>query len=279
MKIHTVTSSDGTEIAYHDLGGTGPALLFAHATGFHAKVWLPIATQLADSFRCYAVDMRAHGDSRASLPLGFNWQQFGRDVWAVIEGLGLPQPLYGVGHSKGGAALMLAEYDHPNTFEALYCFEPIVFPKAHTDKAAATENPMAQGARKRRHIFDSRHQAYENYASKPPFKALDPAVLRAYVDYGFNDLPDGTVELKCRGNDEAVIYGTSGTHGLFEHLSEMKVPVTVARGEESHTGAASNLIAEALPNGTLEEHPEVGHFGPLEDPTRFAQRIRQAFGA
>lgn len=278
MISHRVSSSDGTEIVYHDLGGSGPTLLFAHATGFHGKVWLPIANALADSFHCYTVDMRAHGDSRASLPPGFNWQQFGRDISAVIEALGSPQPLFGVGHSKGGAALMLAEYNHPGTFAALYCFEPIVFPKAHTDVAEAAENPMAQGARKRRHVFDSRQAAYDNYAQKPPFNALDPEVLQAYVDYGFVDLADGSVELKCQGDDEAVIYGTSGTHGLFEQLGEMSVPITVARGEESHTAAAANLIVAAMPNATLEEHPEVGHFGPLEDPSRFAARIRLAFG-
>jgi hypothetical protein len=35
---------------------------------------------------------------------------------------------------------------------------------------------------------------------------------------------------------------------------------------------------DALPNGTLEEHPDLGHFGPLEDPLRIAECIDSAMG-
>ena len=62
-------------------------------------------------------------------------------------------------------------------------------------------NPLAEGALRRRPTFASRDEAFENYSSKPPFSALDPDALRAYVDHGFADEPDGTVRLKCRTRD------------------------------------------------------------------------------
>jgi hypothetical protein len=46
----TVRSTDGVELAVHDLGGEGPVLLVSHATGFHGRCYLPLATHLATRF-------------------------------------------------------------------------------------------------------------------------------------------------------------------------------------------------------------------------------------
>ena len=35
-------------------------------------------------------------------------------------------------------------------------------------------------------------------------------------------------------------------------------------------------IVDALPDGRIEEHPELGHFGPLQDPAAIAASIRAA---
>ena len=59
-------------------------------------------------------------------------------------------------------------------------------------------NPLAEGARRRRSHFDSPLAAYENFARKPPLSDLSPAALSAYVRYGFEEQPDGSVELRCR---------------------------------------------------------------------------------
>jgi hypothetical protein len=36
------------------------------------------------------------------------------------------------------------------------------------------------------------------------------------------------------------------------------------------------LIVEALPNGHLERHPTLTHFGPMEDPQGMAAAVRTA---
>jgi hypothetical protein len=36
-------------------------------------------------------------------------------------------------------------------------------------------------------------------------------------------------------------------------------------------------IAAALPDGRIESHPELGHFGPLENPPTVAASILAAF--
>ena len=42
--------------------------------------------------------------------------------------------------------------------------------------------------------------------------------------------------------------------------------------------AFAPAVADALPHGVLEEHPELGHFGPLQDPAAMAASISAALG-
>jgi pimeloyl-ACP methyl ester carboxylesterase len=273
---HLIPSTGGVQLAVHDLGGEGPDVLLAHATGFHGLVWRQLAGHL-DGYHRWAPDLRGHGDASAPGSGSFEWEGFADDVLAVVDALGLVRP-FGVGHSKGGAALLLAEQRRPGTFRALYLYEPVVFPPDLAMNGG--ENPLAAGAARRRDAFDSYEAAYENYASKPPFDVLDPDALRDYVEHGFTAEDDGTVRLKCEPANEAQVYRMGGRHEAFDHLGEVRCPVTVARGAATDfgPGAFAPRIAAGLPDGVLEEFPELGHFGPLERPATVAAAIRRFFG-
>jgi pimeloyl-ACP methyl ester carboxylesterase len=275
-----IASTDAVTVVLHDLGGSGPLLLLAHATGFHGRVWGPCASHLRDR-HCVAPDLRGHGDSVVPDDIGFAWSGFADDILAVVDHLG-GGPLIAAGHSKGGASLLLAEQRRPGTFAGLYLFEPIVFPPAvaamQVGEDGRPSNPLAAGARRRRPTFESYDAAYENFAAKAPFDALDPDALRAYVDGGFRQLPDGSVTLKCRPENEAQVYEMGSQHDAYEHLAEVRCPVTVGFGFETPFSPATfaRPIVEQLPNATLDPHPELGHFGPLEDPAAIAGSIRAA---
>ncbi len=272
-----VGSTDGVQIAIHDLGGAGPPLLLCHATGFHGRVWQPVAERL--TFHCYALDFRGHGDSTRPDMLDIDWHGFGEDVLAAVEGLGLNE-VRAAGHSKGGAALLLAEQAMHGTFSSLYLFEPIVIPPM-AGMARSAANPLAEGARRRRTTFESLDAAYDNYASKPPLNVLHPDALRAYVDFGFALEPDGSVRLKCRPDTEASTFEMGARNSAFSRLGEVPCPVTVARGFDDGHGPATlaPAVAAALPDARLEEHPALGHFGPLEDPDGIATAITRAMPA
>jgi pimeloyl-ACP methyl ester carboxylesterase len=270
-----VPSTDGVEITVHDLGGEGPPLVLAHATGFHGRVWEPLADHLT-GFHLWSIDMRAHGDSTTPEDRPLEWYGFADDVLSVIDGIGLERP-YGVGHSKGAASLLLAEQARPGTFKALYLYEPVVVP---TDNVTGhnPDNPLSNGARRRRDTFDSFDAAYENYASKPPFSTLHPEVLRVYVDHGFTQNVDGTVSLKCRPENEAEVYAHGMSHHAFAALHDVTCPVTIAMGVEDGVPAIfGRPIAEALPHGTIASFPNLAHFGPLEDPATIATSVLEAF--
>jgi pimeloyl-ACP methyl ester carboxylesterase len=267
---HRFLAPSGLELAVHDWGGRGDPVLLAHPTGFHGRVWAPVAAGLvASGRRVWSFDFRGHGDSDPSPNATYRWEEFAADALAVTHHLSLagdPQ-LLAAGHSKGGASLLWGARHEPGVYPRIWAFEPIIMP-AELASAVNGDNPLSAGARRRRAQWASRDEARRSYAAKPPLAVLTPAALDAYVDYGMRDLADGTVELKCRPEHEATIYAMGASLGLYPELTGVACPVLVACGEttDAITPAFAAKIVEQLPHATLEVWRDRGHFGPLEDP-------------
>lgn len=282
--MQRVKTPDGNQVAVHDLGGTGPTLLLAHATGFHGHVWEPVAARLTARFHCIAFDERGHGDSDPAPDGDYDWNGFATDALAVIDGLGSAVdhgPILAAGHSCGGALLLLAEQRRPGTFAKLWAYEPVMIPvEGLPTLPEPGKNPLAAGARKRRAAFPSKQAAFDNYAGKAPFNALDRYALSAYVEHGFVEQPDGTVRLKCEPEHEARTYEMGMLHDAFDGLPKVVCPVTVVCGEvtDAFPEPIIELIAERLPAGTAGVLPGLGHFGPLQDPSAVAASIEAALG-
>ena len=265
-------SSDGVLISSHDYGGRGPTVIFCHATGFHGRYWDPICKQLCSDFHCVSLDFRGHGNS--SLPLGtsLSWVGMAEDLLSVVDQLNL-DPALAVGHSMGASSILLAEQIRPTTFKAAWLFEPIVIsPTTFTEKNSKG-GTLAASARKRKEIFTSRKEAYERYASRPPFSSVDSDALWAYVNYGFSDHEEGVI-LKCRGEIEAQVFESSVTN-IYDNLATMETLVTVAAGGDKEGPAQiAPIVANELPNGRFRLFAEYTHFAPMEDPNFIAAEIR-----
>jgi len=278
------TTPDGVELALYDFGGTGDDLLLVHATGFCAGVLEPMARALHDRFHCLALDLRGHGRSGRPLDGDFAWSGFATDVLTAADAMGLVRPV-AFGHSCGGASLLLAEQRRPGTFRSLYVFEPVIVPDQPVPFALA-DNPLSQGARRRRETFPNTEDAFVNFSSKPPFSTLDPDVLLRYVEDGFEPIPgedggDGrAIRLRCAREDEAEVYIHGFGNGAFEHLGEVGCPVTFAYGSLTDSFGPESMAADAarVPVSAVESFEELGHFGPLERPGRVAGRVRSVLG-
>ncbi len=264
-----VPSTDGVEVALHDLGGDGPPLMVFHATGFHGRSYQAIADELHDHFHVWAPDLRGHGDARTpDMPLP--WKGMGEDVLAVIDGLGVDEPVRAVGHSMGGAAVVRAELTRPGTFRGAWLFEPIIFPAEGGPQHRS--NPMAEAARRRRHDFASLDEAIERYTGRPPFTRVTPRCLRDYVVHGFVGTGTG-VTLKTTGESEARVFEGIDLD-LFPHLGEIDIPVTVVgSGDGGPPSLIAAAVTDALARGRLSRWPDHTHFGPFEDPARAASEI------
>jgi pimeloyl-ACP methyl ester carboxylesterase len=212
--------------------------------------------------------------------MDFAWDRMVDDVLAVIDDLRITE-VKAVGHSMGGAALLLAEMRRPGTFAGLWLYEPVVFPRS---VGVPASNPMAAAARRRRPWFPDAEAAYANFAAKPTLGSLDPAALRAYVDHGLRPCHtadgDHAVELKCAPEVEALVFenGLPAAAATFDRLAEVRIPVTIAASMDGAGPAhAAPLIVDALPHGRLERF-RLTHFGPMEDPAGIAGAIRADLG-
>jgi pimeloyl-ACP methyl ester carboxylesterase len=277
-----IPSTEGVSIAVHDLGGPddpgATVLLLSHATGLHGRVWEPVAAALADRYRCLALDYRGHGLSDLPAGAGLGWARMGDDAEAVLMSdlIGPGRTVHGIAHSMGGAALVLAAGRHPGRFRSLWLYEPVIVPPGVLPPSGAP-NPMAEAAARRRASFASFEEAVANFATKPPLNQLHPDALSAYVRGGFSPGADGRITLRCAPATEAAVFEGAGESGAWDLLPALELPVAlvVGRSEEYGPVAFASPALAHLRRGTLIERRQLGHFGPLEDPTGMAGDIAE----
>ena len=114
--MQTVTSKDGTTIAY-DQTGTGPALILVGGALSERSAAIPMAGLLAPNFTVYGYDRRGRGDSGDTQP--YTVEREIEDIAALIEQAGGSAFVYGM--SSGAVlALRAAASGLPITKLALY---------------------------------------------------------------------------------------------------------------------------------------------------------------
>jgi pimeloyl-ACP methyl ester carboxylesterase len=116
----TVTSKDGTTIAYSAIGQGPAVILIDGATGFR---WSPepseLAQLLAPIFTVYSYDRRGRGESGDTHP--FAVEREIEDIEALIDAAGGAAYLYGI--SSGGALALEATLGLPGKVKKLAIYE------------------------------------------------------------------------------------------------------------------------------------------------------------
>ena len=266
---HDVESSDGVRVALHDLGGSGPPLLFLHATGFHGNCYRQIARQLHDIRHCWAPDLRGHGDSTVPTGDRFEWGGMVDDVCAVLDHLDIDGAVDFFGHSMGGATVLGTELRRPGTVRRAWLFEPIVFP----DLPSRGPSVLIEAARKRRATFASYEAAIARYATRPPFDAIDPAVLEDYERFGFDPFDDG-VALKCAPESEAATFANADPT-LFDRVTAITADIRIIGSSDGDAPAMfAPLAADQIEGALYECWNGETHLGPFAKPGRAAAEIR-----
>ncbi len=274
--IQTLRGPDGVSAALHDLGGSGPAVLFTHGSGLNAGMWATVVPHLRDRFHCYGLDFRGHGASPQNEgAFSVERHLLIGEILAAVAAIG-EDTAFGVGHSLGGATLTVTEATYPGTFAGLWVFEPVLIPDTY-ERPDGGPASLAEFARRRRREFDSVDAAYERFRSKPPYANCEAVAVRAYTEIGTFARPDGTVWLSCAGDTEARIYETSPAYD-FASFAAVRCPtvvglgVAVAKGNEIPPMLAP-IVAKALGNGRLESFAGLTHFAPMENGAAVAASI------
>lgn len=101
--MNTVTSKDGTKIAYETVGH-GPVVIIVLGALNSRKSGSKLAKLLASHFTVVSYDRRGRGDSKDAA--SYSPQREVEDIAALIEAVGGPVCLYG--HSSGAAIVLQA---------------------------------------------------------------------------------------------------------------------------------------------------------------------------
>lgn len=266
-----ITGAHGDELAVYHLPGPPPAVYLAHATGFCAGAWRAVVEELRRSDPGWSItgwDARHHGSS-SSGPHPVSWWDLAADLAAVVDAIPPGGPALGVGHSMGGATLLMAQAEH-RRFDTLVLVEPIIPPPP----IERVDHPLVGLALRRRREFPSRADARANFAGKPPFSTWDPRALDGYVDGGIVE-EQRCARLACEPEDEAEVFRGAGAHGMVHRLEEVDIPVLVLVGSDTDTYplAWAEEFTSRIPRGVLEVIDGGTHFLPMERPALVARRV------
>lgn len=249
----------------HHAGDGDDRTFLSHATGFCGAAFGDLPERFAAATWW---DFRGHGRSGRSASR-VSWWEMALDPAAVRDATACARAV-GVGHSMGGATLLMAELEQPGRFDGLVLVEPIVFPPPYRRQ----DHPLAQLARKRRGRFADREEARANFAAKPPFASWAGRALDGYLAEGLRDDCDG-VTLACAPSFEAELYTAASAHGVLARLGEIRCPVAVVVGGRSDTygGDWARRFADSFRDARLTVVDGASHFVPMEVPEAVADAV------
>ncbi len=277
---HTFKAPDG-DFHYIDWGGSGPLAHFAHATGFCAGVYTPLAERLRPQLRVMGMDDRGHGKTQAPAdPKKIKtWDIFADDLERFFEHLG--EPVIALGHSQGGVASLLVAVRRPDLVRALVLIDPTILPFSWMapwflakKTGLAKFVPIAYRAARRRRIWPDRETLMAAYGSKLPFRVWKDGFLEAYVADGTKETNKGMVELRCDPIWESRVFAAC-SHDVWRYIPRLQQPTLVLYGADSDTflPPAVNRFKAKVPSATFQRFEKTSHFVPMERPDKTADAI------
>lgn len=253
MENGTVTSADGTTIAYTAWGDGDPIIIIDGATAYRAVNPENAATAelLADRFRVINYDRRGRGESGDTAQYAIE-REF-EDLTAIVAGPGGGKPATVVGWSSGGfLALNAAQAGVPIARLAL--FEPPAVaddsrPPLPADYVEQLETAIAEGR-----PGDAAELFLTAAVLMPP--ELVGGMRESEMWAGLEAVAP-TISYDGRNAGDAM----AGTPLRTERWAKVTVPVLVMHGDKTWPFLASGAkaVAEVLPNATLKVVPGENH--------------------
>ena len=252
-------------------------LLLAHATGFCKEVWRPVVAELRKrgvEAAAVAWDARGHG-SAPPFESPVTWWTFARDLVDLIDELSPETLVLGVGHSMGGATMVMVDMMRPGLISSMVLIEPVIIPPHFR---TTEDHPLAMMAAARRPTFPSRQAAAASYRSKPLFRRWHEDAFSGYLEGGLVPHADG-VALACRPEVEAAVFAASTETGLFERLDELTPPIRLLMSDyPGELQAVMNALEGRLPNATTSFLMGESHMVVMERPDLVAAEIADIIG-
>ncbi len=250
-----------------------PSLILLHGgPGADHSMFKPFFSRLADVAQVIYLDQRGNGRSAAASPATWNLAQWGDDVKAFCDALGIDRPIvfggsfggfvaqsYATRHPAHPGKLILSSTAARIDYEAIFAsFEALGGPAA---REVAREHWTTPSSESRRRYFATCLPLYRQRPGGDP-DAARRAIIRDDVALWFN--------------------GQGNEHGRMDFraaLARVPCPVLVLAGEKDPICPLpfSETIAACLAPDLVrfEVFPDCGHGVQFDDPERALRVIRE----
>jgi pimeloyl-ACP methyl ester carboxylesterase len=277
---------DLVERAGHAIGvtrwpGDGPPLLLTHGAGLCADIFGPVGPRLATDWDVFAVDLRGHGRSAATVVDGHGIMQQTADLLAVVH----DYDLWGLsvfGHSFGGLIALQAAGEAPERFRRVVAFEPAVpHPAEAQDTATERLERNIGWILDRDTRWPDSDALRRHFSDVRAYSELGTEFVDALIDHGTVPTDNDEIRMRSGPDVEALLFrvaveqvGGIGHRDNLATISDLAVPVTLVCGDGSSFRLEMYEQVASVAGAPLEII-EGGHFAPFQSADRLVGLIQE----
>jgi non-heme chloroperoxidase len=253
--MSTITTKDGTEIFYKDMGA-GQPVVFSHGWPLSADAWDAQMVFLGrHGYRVIAHDRRSHGRSAQTWD-GNHMDQYADDLAELITGLNLKNAVL-VGHSTGGGEVARYIGRHGTRHLAKAVLLGAIPPLMLKTEANPDGLPLEVFDGIRKATFDDRAQFYKDltlpfYGYNRPGAKISEGVRDSFWLQGMMGGLKGQLDCIKQFSES----------DFTEDLKKFDLPTLIAHGEDDQIvpiGASALLSSKLAPQATLKVYPGAPH--------------------
>ena len=209
----------------------GPVLFFVQGAGGHALQWVNQLQHFSPHYRCIAPDLRGHG--RSDKPRdGYTVDRVTDDLLAVLDGLGIQEPIVLLAHSAGGLLGINFAASYPERLSKLILVN------------TAAQLPLSKWMRLALRIPSVLMVLIRPFLQRRGRFNAPPRVFKTFVE------------------------NSVGSWQGWDLLPDITTPTLVIAGQRDWyvRPSLSRRTAYAMPRARLEILKAAGHQSPLERP-------------
>lgn len=241
--------------------GQGEPVLLLHSSLSSRRQWRKLQQRLGARYRLLGLDLLGYGET--PMPEETADFNFAREVDLVERLLErVDGPAHLAGHSYGGAIALKAALRHSERVLSIYAHEPVLFALLKSEGCLAEWTEIATvslnaASNVRNGRPEQAAEGFIDYWSGAGAWQKLPAERRKSFT---QTIPKVTLDFAAISNDR---------DGLSEY-GKLTMPVHLTAGDTgAQTGRrVAELLAPALPNGTLRIVEGAGHLAPVTDAER-----------
>jgi pimeloyl-ACP methyl ester carboxylesterase len=262
-KIHT----NGIKIFYEWIG-EGPPLLLISGLGQSGQFWQSLAPLWSEQFRLLTIDNRGMGQTESSR-LPYTIETLAQDTLGLLDALGL-ESVNLLGHSFGAAVAFEIARRQPRRVQKLMMASALYPGPQFVATSPQTVKAMTTGFGKFKHVIEQGVRV----ATAPTFPTKQSQL--------FNQMVEARLQAPSMTGQVARQWAAGMAYLVTDKLKQpFNTPLSLVYGEHDQIALPTNgqNIQTRVPTAKLHIIPEAGHLLPLEQPTVFADLVKDWFKA